>query len=933
MAIPSNSLASSQVYASWTSPYEKIRLNRLVDYDRGGNDINDPFGGLYLKVWEGYYEPDDQTIYVVPYDGGTPHAVLTASNVEEISITFDQNMNPTVCYLNDTGMNLHWFDSSISQMVTTNFPNISSAFVRLDDKRQLSSETNDILFVYIENGFIKYRQQRDRYVTEYVLRETNATVLAQVGMNTKWRVQVLEAGEIPECVPLENGEVTVACICADMATRAGVPYNTGDLSANESLIGYRIDTQQSARSWIEPLMSTYQFDAYESDGKIIFRTRNNSPIATYNDGDLAATTSEGKNAEKTTISRTQESELPRVINLGYRDIDFDHEPGIQTATRTATSALSESTINVPIVMTKDQAKQKAEELLRRVWLNRENISFVIPSTEIGLKPTDKVILNVDGVPNVVRLTSLAYEISGVIKCEGIIESLEGLNEYSNYINWKSTSLGSSGGIVPQTTPEPIGPVIGHVLDIPLIKDYHEDGGVYLAANSIGSFRGAYVYISDDDGINWRYLTKLTKSVTGKHFYPTNTTPEDPATQNFYADHDYASLKEPMHDGVTDKQTIRITLDNPNDKLYSISHTEALQRNKNMALLNNEIICFETATYVSPGVYDITDLHRGLRGSDMSYYKLIDFNETSPSSDLWYVTEIVNGDTTVTEPGGGAWIYTIDEEAVIEKTGPTWGPGWKMEKANRGMTSLGGTFDRFKRANLEHRAEFVYYNSPTNPGTLDINYLRDTDHLYPVNADQYDYWINKGIFSTQDMADRMASGECHERFVMLDNVYRLPLSNDKIGNKLQFKFLAYGEVLESVQPISCRYQGVSWYPYSICHPYTSETATNIFTTSWIRRARKDGEWRDNVDVPLEESEQYFVSKWVPPDVDYQTNALQGTETVTSATSSIDVSIVNVFGVKTYGMQLIQPLSSVVGKGPIRWVPIWTRFPGNRDTRKH
>jgi hypothetical protein len=592
MALPSTTLSSTSIPASWTNPYQRSRTNPLIDYEIGGIGIQQPGQGLNIRVWKGYYEAGK--IYVTPEEGGPITEVLSAANVTEIGLTFDQNMRPTVCYVDDDGLKLFWYDSTIPGMTTTTFPNAISGMVRLDDKRTLQSATSDILFVYLEDGKLKFRQQRERFQVEYIIKDTSAERVIQVGMNTKWRIQFQLAGELPECVAIDD-RVSVACVLADMATRTNVPYNAVDL-LDATMIGYRIDTQQSARSWIEPLMTAYYFDAFESDGTVVFRTRYREPVSTYTDEDLAATANANEKIDKTSITRTQESELPRVINIGYKDIDADHEPGIQTATRLATDAVSESIINLPIVMNKDEAKRKAEELLRKIWLNRESISFNVPATQIHLRPTDKVILDVDGVQNLVRITGISYQISGVIKCDGVVESMEGLTEYSSYIDWRSDSSGTAGGTIVSEAPSLPGPIQGYWMDIPLLRDTHDQQGVYVATGTASGFRGGFVYMSFDDGITWSFVERTTRAVVG-------------VTQT--------ALANPIHEGIVDwGRTVRVSLLNTNDQLYSISPVTALQRTQNAALIGNEVIVFEQATLVSPGVYDLTGLQRGLRGTDV-----------------------------------------------------------------------------------------------------------------------------------------------------------------------------------------------------------------------------------------------------------------------------------------------------------------------------
>lgn len=591
MALQSPGLSLSPQPGGWIKPYNRLRTNPLIDYEIGGIAIQDTSRGLDYQVWKAYY--DGASILVTPDDGGPVTTVYTVNDVTELSLTFDQNMRPCVTAKTSDNLYLYWFDTTTQLMTVTPFPNASSAMVRLDDKRTLQSNISDILFFYIENEKLYLRQQRDRFAIPYEIRTTDKAKIVQVGMNTKWRIQIALSGELPECIEID-GRVSAACICADMSYRAGVPYDASDI-LDSTMLGYKIDNQNAARSWIEPLMTAYAFDVYEGSGSLNFRNRNREPAATFTDNDLAAVINGEKQADKLVISRVQETELPRIVNIGFKDIDAEHEPGMQTAGRLATRAISQAIINLPIIMDKDEAKQKAEEILRRLWMNRENVFFTIPATNIDIKPTDKVILDVDGIQNLVRIIGINYQLAGVIKCEGVIESLEGLTDYNDYINWQSESSGEGGGIIPTRPPELPTPLTGYWMDIPIVRDIDAEKGVYLTTSTTGLFRGGFIYASFDDGVNWSSLTTTTRSITGI----TNS-----------------SLPAPVTEGIVDwGRKITVALDQYTDTLSSISPEIGLQRVTNIALIGKELVVFERATLLSPGVYELTGFHRGIRGTN------------------------------------------------------------------------------------------------------------------------------------------------------------------------------------------------------------------------------------------------------------------------------------------------------------------------------
>lgn len=160
-------------------------------YELGGvgiSDTSEPF----KYEWRGYIEGN--AIYI-GRKGQTPVALLSFTGVvTEISVTFDQNMRPTIAYVEDGISKLYWYDASLAMMTITEYVGIANPRVSLDDKRKFNIANSDIIFAYIADGSrLCYRLQRERYGTEHVL-ITDTTmddlrpfILHRIGMGNKNR--------------------------------------------------------------------------------------------------------------------------------------------------------------------------------------------------------------------------------------------------------------------------------------------------------------------------------------------------------------------------------------------------------------------------------------------------------------------------------------------------------------------------------------------------------------------------------------------------------------------------------------------------------------------------------------------------------------------------------------------------------------------------
>lgn len=199
--IPSNPLiydissTNKFLVAPFQYPDNISSSSELVDYEMGGVAIQNPSKGLRYQVWKGWWDSTNSTAYLEPEDTGVPIAIHTASNVEEFCFTFDQNMRwSTACRLTGNTVEHRWYDAAAEAYVTTTYPSITSVRLTLDDKRDMQVQLGgtDMILTYISGGQVKWRVQRDRFLTEYAHPGpaiSGSFRISHFGMNTKNRLQ------------------------------------------------------------------------------------------------------------------------------------------------------------------------------------------------------------------------------------------------------------------------------------------------------------------------------------------------------------------------------------------------------------------------------------------------------------------------------------------------------------------------------------------------------------------------------------------------------------------------------------------------------------------------------------------------------------------------------------------------------------------------
>lgn len=186
---PPGSPSTQYVQADFLSPDEVIR-DPLIDYERGGIHLNDASQGLDVQDWKAWY--DGTSIKVSTVTNTDVTTVVTAALVTYVSLAFDQNMRLALVYVANGITKLRWFDPVANAIVTDTIDNANQPMISLDDKREISVSTSDLVLVYIRGDVVYFRLQRERFIIENTYATLNPgihTVLG-MGLNRQNRFQI-----------------------------------------------------------------------------------------------------------------------------------------------------------------------------------------------------------------------------------------------------------------------------------------------------------------------------------------------------------------------------------------------------------------------------------------------------------------------------------------------------------------------------------------------------------------------------------------------------------------------------------------------------------------------------------------------------------------------------------------------------------------------
>ena len=196
--LPQNTLSSPAKPSAFLPP-KPTNKQSVRDYFLGGIAIGDTSAGTNAQTWTAQL---DSTLKKVQYFSlltGTVDIFTAAQPIVWMSAAFDQSMRPIVSWTDVLGNSYYyWYDSTVPAFVTSALAaGVITPYATLDDARPQESTINDALVTYITaDGYLKYRQQRDRFAAEYTLTAIPSpsptfgpAQLTQVGLNLNYRMQ------------------------------------------------------------------------------------------------------------------------------------------------------------------------------------------------------------------------------------------------------------------------------------------------------------------------------------------------------------------------------------------------------------------------------------------------------------------------------------------------------------------------------------------------------------------------------------------------------------------------------------------------------------------------------------------------------------------------------------------------------------------------
>jgi len=381
---------------------------------------------------------------------------------------------------------------------------------------------------------------------------------------------------VPQTPTLTRDRIVLGEVAAAICQRSGMSVDDYDVSQlTDVLDGYRIASEGNGEAFISPLMQAYLFDSTEYDGKLRFIKRGGDPVLTITEDDLAE-----RDGDAVEWERVQEPELLRKQTVAYLSPRAGFTRMTQHAERRSATvqAIGEATVELPVVMSDDDAAQVAEKRIKVAWTEPEKCKFSLPYKFSELTPCDVIWLPDQlGQYRNVRVMSV-QEDSGVLLCEG------SLNRQSAYVSLAKGTVANPPLIV---TPGVIGPTNAVIMNLPVLRETDDEAGLYIAvAGYLSGWSGAEVQFSSDGGATYSTAASINQAaVIGYTLTP---------------------LLAEVSSEYLSQQTVTVYLPEAPE---SLSY-EAMLRYGNRAIIDGEVLQYQTVTPVDATTFTLSGLIRG-----------------------------------------------------------------------------------------------------------------------------------------------------------------------------------------------------------------------------------------------------------------------------------------------------------------------------------
>lgn len=409
----------------------------------------------------------------------------------------------------------------------------------------------------------------------------------------------------------DDAGTSIADIIRDLAARIGQTASDIDVSelTSDTVAGYVIASESTARGAVEPLKLAGAMDAVESDWVIKFLKIDRSSVATVAWDDLGAEIGSKSAPTRLREPRTQEKDLPIEVSITAMLQTREYLPSTQTARRWQDQNTAESEgkndIQIPVIFSSDtEIKRIADRILYAQWSRRQNQEFKTGPKFLDIDPMDVVTIEKRGsgvvadIPS--QITQMEIAPGGAIEFTGRVSEPFLFTEAAVEDSVAVPTEENSGVGIPVDSP-----TLGYFWDVPPITSVNVNGSpVWGAAPLLGQsnyqWSGASLKRSSDGSVG-SYQDVASTDVELPAFKLREVFPAaDVIRDNWNAFDSGLSVQVEMVSGNVDPTTATLL--------------EVLN-GANIAVIGTEVIQYVDVTNDGDNLFTLSNILRGRFGTE------------------------------------------------------------------------------------------------------------------------------------------------------------------------------------------------------------------------------------------------------------------------------------------------------------------------------
>jgi hypothetical protein len=378
-----------------------------------------------------------------------------------------------------------------------------------------------------------------------------------------------------------NGRLD-ASSCSDLINRILVDHGVpeADTKYAEGMVqGYVIQDPSTARAALEPITELFGVMAYDEPDRLVFRLEGSGSAGALPVDELALT-----DDAKLEILRTPDHELPREAVLGLRELFLEFQTTSPRSRRLGAVGSRQQQINFPGTIEFGQAQSLLDDWMKRVWTERERVTFSMAPADVELEPGTIIRLPGSNPTSDFLVTGVEQGLLRAISAKQIARGVPS--------PWRGEGLAAGTPIVPILSGKPD----AHLLDLPMAGEDAAPESRFRIAAWQKPWRSQAVYASaDTSGFALRTLL-TTPAIIGRLTAP---------------------LAAGGFDGRIDRAT-SVFVKLSSGELSSASRLQLLNGANAAAVRSNsgvwEVLQFESAEEIAPNTWQLKNLLRGQLGT-------------------------------------------------------------------------------------------------------------------------------------------------------------------------------------------------------------------------------------------------------------------------------------------------------------------------------